>query len=183
MLVTVVKNDALHPPSQPRLSPSRLHNRVQHPHLTCRFIPDSTMQRPTQSLDEFDTLPDDFDFSAIQDPLAPSPPPQLRTQPDIDEYDIYNETNTFSGIDLDTIAALAPPAQPSTNTHLPSEHNALIGSQRRQDSGSVSSTSTQYSFDEVDSSFLDEVDAIERNAVRTAEAGTRGVPLPCLVDG
>lgn len=139
---------------------------------------------PPQSLDEFDILPDDFDFSAVED-FSRLAPMQLRTQRYPDEYDLYNETDTFADIDLDTIAELGPPAppavvpstppvgQPLTNAQPPPESNADMESQRRQDSDGVSAGSTQYSFDEIDSAFLEEVDAIEHHVVRTeARAST-----------
>ncbi|PIL29630.1 hypothetical protein GSI_08267 [Ganoderma sinense ZZ0214-1] len=154
------------------------------------------MQSPlarTQSPDEFDTLPDDYDFSAVQ-VLPRASPPQPRPHPDPDEYDIYNETDTFADIDLDTIAELGPPAQPvpgpftslvaqpPTNTQPPPERGSLMGSQHRRGSGSGSTTSTQYSFDDVNSAFLEEVNAIERNAVRTAQAASDPSPIASQVD-
>ncbi len=142
----------------------------------------SSIASPQPSRDEFDSLPDDFDFTVVEaSPRAP--PPQPRNDPVLDEYDLFNETDTFADIDLDAIVELGPPArrllpasqpvaQPPVNAQLPLESETVIASQRAQGSGSTSTISTQYSFDEVDSAFLEEVNAIEHNAVRTAQAGT-----------
>ncbi|KAI1797629.1 hypothetical protein LXA43DRAFT_981303 [Ganoderma leucocontextum] len=136
---------------------------------------------PLQSSDEFDTgtLPDDFDFSAVEE-VPRAPPPQPRHDLVLDEYDLYNETDTFADIDLDAVAELGlparpgpstpPVAQPPTNAQPPPEGDIQMRSQRGQDSGRGSTASTQYSFDEVDSAFLEEVNAIEHNAVRTVQA-------------
>nr|VWO94111.1 E3 ubiquitin protein ligase (EC [Ganoderma boninense] len=138
---------------------------------------------PAPSPDEFDALPDDYDFSAVQ-VLSHASPPQSRPHPELDEYDIYNETDTFADIDLDEIAELGPPAQPvpgpSTspvaqppmNTQPPPERDTLI----------ASPNSTQYSFDEVNSTFLEEVNTIERNAVRIAQPALDHSPVASQVD-
>ncbi|TBU34978.1 hypothetical protein BD311DRAFT_773145 [Dichomitus squalens] len=119
---------------------------------------------PNNTPDEYDTLPDDFDFSAVRDDVA------------LDEYDLFNETDTFANVDLDTIAALGPARrstqvgveQPPAISRL-QEGDAQMRSQRTAQSGSVSAASTQYTFDEVNSAFLDEVEEIERNAYRSEQ--------------
>ena len=123
------------------------------------------------SQDEYDTLPDDFDFSAVAEPPVHGTQ-HSRDDIGLDEYDLFNETDTFADIDLDTIAALGPPrsitsavAQPQATDRL-QEGDIHMSSQRALESGGASTNSTQYSFDEVDAAFLDEVRDIERNAVR-----------------
>ena len=126
------------------------------------------------SQDEYDTLPDDFDFSAVVEPPVHG---TQHSSDDIglDEYDLFNETDPFADIDLDTIAALGPRsitgrvAQPPATDRL-QEGDIHMPSQRALDSGGASTHSTQYSFDEMDAAFLDEVRDIERNAVRMEQS-------------
>ena len=126
------------------------------------------------SQDEYDALPDDFDFSAVVEPPVHGMQPPINNI-ELDEYDMFNEMDTFADIDLDTIAALGPRsitgrvAQPPATDRL-QEGDIHMPIQRALDSGGASTHSTQYSFDEMDAAFLDEVRDIERNAVRMEQS-------------
>ncbi|KAL6304178.1 hypothetical protein BKA93DRAFT_784219 [Sparassis latifolia] len=122
---------------------------------------------PTQTEDEFDALPDDFegiDFDSIPELSINS-----QTHPAQSEDDQFDDfPDPFTGVDWATVPALG------VTTTSDAVHDAQDGPtlpQRQDGEPSRISTppprpdssrsSTQYSFDELDAAFLEELDALE----------------------
>lgn len=116
---------------------------------------------PSLSQDEFADLPDIVDFSAItlEGDSQGITGPQTEAVDDFAEFDEYNEVDSFSGIDLDSITELGPataaanqePALPAPGSTATSQRSAAV--------------SSQYDFDELDAEALDMVDSIVRDAM------------------
>lgn len=119
-----------------------------------------------QSENEFDSLPDVFegiDWNTVPE-LGHHPPVQAAPQDEEDKFD--DLPDPFAGIDLDAIPDLAAGGSsataPETGSTAAQAHNHEDDQVQMLPSRPTSShSSTQYSFDDVDASFMREVDALE----------------------
>ncbi|KAI0935977.1 hypothetical protein AcV5_004242 [Taiwanofungus camphoratus] len=143
-----------------------------------------------QSENEFDSLPDVFegiDWNTVPE-LGHHPPVQAAPQDEEDKFD--DLPDPFAGIDLDAIPDLAAGGSsataPETGSTAAQAHNHEDDQVQMLPSRPTSShSSTQYSFDNVDASFMREVDALEARLSspmsdigrhRTPTQSTNGVP-------
>ena len=131
------------------------------------------------SQDEYSAIPDIVDFSVIPDVVFgqnTQHASQQRAQEDpFDEFDLYNETHSFAGIDLDAIPELRPPVPPATDAPVPVPPppnassqptqptvNARAADQALPLTQAASVASTQYTFDELGPAAWLQIDEIER---------------------
>ena len=115
----------------------------------------------------FDSLPDEFGLGVVVEP-----PVHNRASAgdgEFDEYDLYNESNSFADVNLDAIAELGPVdgasmprrAAERTSQHITRNNNPIAPPAEQPPAPSLQSASvlsTQYTFDEIDDAYLREVE-------------------------